>query len=205
VPTEIWNEYIRQLAIFNRRNTILFSALSGSLTPQLRSRIQALGTAREVWTFLGTMCAPPGVTQAIQRFSALHTITLAVCLGSVDLYAQRLETAWKSYNQASLPPISALRVVEPRLAHEQYAPFLPGGDSTAGDGSGQQQQQQQQQSLRFPESALCMLFLHNLGPDNKDLTERLCKDYNVGGFGQGPLVGFQDLVLVTKRAFETQQ
>ena len=46
----------------------------------------------------------------------------------------------------------------------------------------------------FPEEALTLLFLRNLGPEWRRWSQTLCATNNVAGFGTGPRMGFREVV-----------
>lgn len=195
---EDWNEYIKKLAIFNRRNSALAGALWGRLAPSFRHRVQSLRKACEIWMVLEDACLPQGSENGFKLYVDLHSITQS---NSADLkdYIVRLENAytafnrhsphWRSQNEqqsqsssrtktgttnTSSHPFSAIKLTHP-------ASKLPPTENI------------------FSEEMLCFLFLKNLSPDYLRWAEKLCSTNNVAGFGTGPRLGFVD---ITRRAVE---
>ena len=52
VPVEEHNEYVKQLAIFKRRNDMLKLGLRETLSAALWNRVKLLHTAAEIWSAL---------------------------------------------------------------------------------------------------------------------------------------------------------
>lgn len=180
IPIDSWNEYVKQLAIFNRRNSMLLGALWASLAPAFRSRVQGFRKACEVWRALEDMCQPRGSDQALSGWLEVHAITLVGCGGKLREYIGKLESAWMKFTRLKLSPQSKLdrRSKAPSSGEPAVGP-LASGTGTGTD--------------VFPEEALCFLFLNNLGSDWSRWVQNLCSSNNVGGFGTGARLGFKDV------------
>jgi hypothetical protein len=166
---EAWNEYIKQLAIYRRRNEMLLSALRSHMTPYYRGRIMNLTTASAVWDTLEDLFQPRGCETAFKLFLELNSIKLD---NSNDLkdYIHRLQTTYEKIKQLPLntSPTSA----------SAHAPRTP----RPRDGS-----------EAMPEEMVCLLFLQNLGPEWRRWVDGLCATNNIGGFGTGDRLGLKDL------------
>ncbi|KAI6833161.1 hypothetical protein KC340_g6661 [Hortaea werneckii] len=194
VEVEDWNEYIKQTAIFHRRNSALLGGLWSNIAPSFRARIKGYSAASQAWQCLEEMCAPRGSGDALKTWNELHDITLETCGGSVEAFAERLELKWLEFCRFRLsalhphhktPRSSARRENASGSAHDASA---SGGVTDASD--------------VFPEEALTLLFLRNLGQQYHRWTENLCAMSNVAGFGTGPKVGFRETV---KRCLEFEK
>lgn len=192
VDVEDWNEYVKQLAIFNRRNGALLGALWGALAPSFRTRIHGFKRASESWHALEEMCCPRGSDQAWKLYNDLHAITLQSCSGNLPDYVTKLETAYHAFTRLRMSqqyPHDRLgrhrTDLTPAAQHKAhvFAQALPAGTG----------------SDVMSEEALCFLFLRNLGDGYKRWIDTLCATSNVGGFGTGFKLGFRDL---TKRVVE---
>ncbi|CAJ2504288.1 Uu.00g116820.m01.CDS01 [Anthostomella pinea] len=187
VEVEDWNEYVKQLAIFHRRNFALLGALLGSLAPSFRTRIQGFNRASEAWRALEEMCCPRGSDQAFKLYMELHSITLQSCGGELQSYIGCLETAWHNFSrlkQSQQYPHGRHHAFESTPQHKNATL------STRTPGTGAEV---------VSEEALCFLFLRNLGDGYRRWVDTLCQTSNIGGFGTGFKIGFRDL---TKRAVE---
>ncbi|KAM0721657.1 hypothetical protein Q7P37_002582 [Cladosporium fusiforme] len=189
---EDWNEYIKKLAIFNRRNTALTGALWGTLAPTFRNRVQHIKNASDIWAVLENACLPQGSETGFNLYLDLHNITQA---NSKDLkdYIVRLENAYAALNQLSH---------HWRAQHDSPAARANNpGQSSAFSTINATHPSSTLPSVQpiFSEEMLCFLFLRNLAPDFKRWVESLCATNNVAGFGTGPRLGFVDL---TRRAVE---
>ncbi|KAM3414929.1 hypothetical protein BST61_g10070 [Cercospora zeina] len=184
VEVEPHNEYIKQLAIFARRNEILKLGLRETLAPALWNRCRSLRNAFEIWVLLEDMCCPHGSEHAYACVNEMFSITLAGCGGNLDNYIHSLDLKWAELNDMS-------SMHESRRVNQQF------GVSAA-----------QAAKLKAPpngtltEDALCFLFLRNLGPQHQNLATNMCKKNNIGGFGSGERCGFKDLWTQVKRSFE---
>ena len=184
VEVEVHNEYIKQLAIFKRRNEMLKLGFRETLAPALWSRVKLLRTAREILTALDDMCCPRGSDQAYTRFQSIVDVTLQACGNNLDHYIHTLELKWGEFNElanthesrrnSSALNMSAAEVLKRKIA---------------GNGT-------------FPEEMLCFLFLKNLGQQHQALAANLCKKNNIGGFGSGERCGFKELSGQVKRSLE---
>lgn len=180
---EEWNEYVKQLAIYQRRNAALLAALWGTVAPTWRTRIQHMKRAADAWSYLESQCNPRGSDSAFNAYAALHNISLQ---NSADLgdYINRLDSAYQAYNKAILASRHHNDSRLPRLAYS--VPVHPNRKQAAEQGL-------------MTEETLCFLFLKNLGAAYEQWVEALLKTSNVAGFGSGPKLGFRD---VTQRAVE---
>jgi hypothetical protein len=165
-PIDEWNEYIRQLAIYRRRNNVLLGALRSTLAPALATSLGVHYYACALWLALKNTCMPSTNVEAWGRFHELSSTTLASCENDFHRYAQTMEMRWHEFNRR-LPPPSA-----------------PGW-----------------QNCRFTEELFCLLFLENLGEENRRRLENVCQGFNIGGYGAGERIGFQALVGVVAPLF----
>ena len=172
IPVDDWNEYIKQLGIFNRRNSVLLGALWGSLAPPVKSHVSSLRNAHEAWSVLEGMFLPRGSDLALQRYTDLHAVTLRES-GSFDNYVYRLETKYHEFDSLSSRKETNLSHHSPRKANSH---------------------------AESPEAMLCFLFLMNMGPEYRNVLENLCKNINVGGFGSGEKLSFKELTTYVRRA-----
>nr|POE63693.1 lipase a [Quercus suber] len=90
---ETWNEYIKQFAIFSRRNDMLLASIWGSLTPTFKTRVAKCKSAAQAWNLVEDMCQPHGSDQAFKMYTELHNVTLQTSRDLHD-YVQRLEQAY---------------------------------------------------------------------------------------------------------------
>lgn len=174
VPTEEWNEHIKQLAIYNRRNHVLLAAIRGSLGPALKPRFGAYTSAEKLWKALEETCSPSGSTRAFGRFRELLAITLESRGKNFGRYAQDLYGKWCEFNEAS-----------------QMHATLFGGPAPPGVGHGEGEPAKNE---AFNEGLICMLFLENLGADHARMAAEICRDHDICGLGSGPKVGFKALI-----------
>jgi hypothetical protein len=184
IDVEVWNEYIRQLAIFNRRNQALLGALWGSLAPSFRTRTQGFKKAAEAWRALEEMCRPHGSDQAWKLFNELHSVTLESCSNNLLEYSTKLETKYAEFSRLRLSQ------QHPHDRSERYNPRIRNGGGGLMTGADV-----------ISEDAICLLFLRNLGEGYKRWVDTLCLTSNIGGFGTGLKLSFRDLV---KRAEEIE-
>ena len=196
---EDWNEYIKKLAIFNRRNAALTGTLYGKLAPTFRNRVQHLKNAADIWAVLEDVCLPQGSETGFKLYMELHNITQA---NSADLkdYIHRLETAYVAFNRLSKHLSTQLDPQNSRPAptfsssiNSHYS-----GPFSAHSATHPASRQPPAPNV-FTEEMLCLLFLRNLAPDFKRWVDSLCATNNVAGFGTGPRLGFLDL---TRRAVD---
>lgn len=192
---EEWNEYVKKLAIFKRRNDALTAALWGTLALTFRSRVQKLRKAAEIWTVLEDACLPQGSQTGFKLYTDLHNITHSNSSNLKD-YILRLENAYTAFNRLSthwhaqnelstgsrtIPPSTSNNSAFSTLHTQHPASILPPAPDM------------------FSEEMLCFLFLRNLAPEFQRWVESLCATNNVAGFGTGPQVRFVEL---TRRAVE---
>ncbi|QIW96786.1 hypothetical protein AMS68_002304 [Peltaster fructicola] len=189
---EEWNEYVKQLAIFVRRNTALMGAILPRLAPQFRQRVQYARLAYAIWSVLEEVCLPRGSEIAYRAYLDLHSITLQ---NSKDLkdYIMRIEAAYNAMNRVTHTPSELAG--EARRALHAFDPSRDVG------GALPTTTKRQPASNVVTEEMLMFLFLKGLGPDFKRLIDNLCSTGNIGGFGTGRRLGFVDL---TRRAIEFQ-
>jgi hypothetical protein len=117
VPIDEWNEYIRQLAIYRRRNNILLGALRSTLAPALKASLGNHYYACALWLALRNTCQPSTNVEAWSRFHDLSSTTLASCGNNFERYAQTVEMRWNEFNRR-LPPPSALAWQNCRFTEE---------------------------------------------------------------------------------------
>ncbi|CAK4029352.1 ATP-dependent helicase [Lecanosticta acicola] len=177
------NEYIKQLAIYKRRNDMLKIALRESLHPSLWSRISKHSHAHEMWTQLEDMCLPRGSDQAYQRFSDLFQVTHQQC-GTLDNYIYALESRFNEFNLMAQTHETHRNHSALNQSHSERLKRAQGGDGT------------------FPEWILCFLFLKNLAPQHQGLARNLCMKNNLGGYGSGERMTFKELAGFVRRAVE---
>lgn len=202
---EDWNEYIKRLAIFNRRNTALTGALWGTLAPTFRNRVQHVTNASEIWAVLEHACTPQGSETAFTLYLDLHNITQA---NSKDLkdYIARLETAYTALNQLSHHWHTQHDSHISRNTNTSPTTITTGTNTTTTQPTAFSIVNVPHPSSKLPrippvfsEEMLCFLFLRNLSPEFKRWVDSVCATNNVAGFGTGPRLGFVD---VTRRAVE---
>lgn len=183
VTIEQHNEYIKQLAIFKRRNEMLKIGIKESLHPTLWSRVSMVKTAWEIWGHLEDMCMPRGSDQAYARFQDLVMITHQQC-GTLDNYIYTLESKFHEFNQMAHHHETRRAASALNQSNLEKVKRAQGGDGT------------------FPEWILCFVFLKNLGLQHQPLAQNLCKKNNIGGYGSGERVTFKELTSLVKRAIE---
>jgi hypothetical protein len=105
VSTDEWNEYIRQLAIYRRRNNVLLGAIRSTLGPALKARVAGHTSACALWMSLRHTCKPSTNTEAWGRFHELWATTLLNCGNNFERYAHTMEMKWNEFNRR-LPPSS---------------------------------------------------------------------------------------------------
>ena len=174
VDINTWNEYIKQLAIFNRRNGALVAALRTHLGPTIRNRVQGQVYAAMIWRALEDLCQPRGSETAWKLYNDVHDITLA---NSADLkdYIHRMNSTYAQFKLLKLntsPPTSAGR------------PRTSGTAATSGAEKGED---------AMPEEMVCFLFLKNLGAGWRHWVDGLVATNNIGGFGTGERLGLKEL------------
>ncbi|GIZ49572.1 hypothetical protein CKM354_001260200 [Cercospora kikuchii] len=184
VDVEVHNEYIKQLAIFARRNEIVKLGFRETLAPALWNRFRSLRNAFEIWALLEDMCCPRGSEHAYACINEIFSITLAGCGGNLDNYIQSLDLKWAELNELST-------MHESRRVNQQF-----------GVSAAKAARQKAPPNSAFTEDALCFLFLRNLGPQYQNLATNMCKKNNIGGFGSGERCGFKDLWQQVKRSLE---
>ncbi|KAI7541930.1 hypothetical protein KC331_g8276 [Hortaea werneckii] len=194
VEVEDWNEYIKQTAIFHRRNSALLGGLWSNIAPSFRARIKGYYAASQAWQCLEEMCAPRGSGDALKMWNELHDITLETCGGSVEAFAERLELKWLEFCRFRLSALHPHHKTPRSSARRENATISAHEGSTSGSMT--------DASDVFPEEALTLLFLRNLGQQYHRWTENLCAMSNVAGFGTGPRIGFRETV---KRCLEFEK
>ncbi|KAK4500270.1 hypothetical protein PRZ48_008459 [Zasmidium cellare] len=180
LSVEDHNEYIKQVAIYKRRNDMLKMGLKECLTPQLWRGFHAK-TANEIWSALEDMCMPRGSDQAYMRFLELQNVTLQNC-GNIDNYIHTFETRLYDYNQLSHHHETRRTAAALNQSHAERLKRQNGGNGT------------------FPQEMLCFLFLKNLGPQHQNVATNLTKKNNIGGFGSGERLDFKHLAPLVKNA-----
>lgn len=183
VEVEEWNEYVKQLAIYKRRNSLLLGCFWTALAQSFRTRISGFKTASEAWRALEDMCAPRGSSEAFQVFDTLLSVSLENCGGVMHEYIAQFEAAYASFakvkTNAQFPYDRAGRV---RIENVSSRTLLPRSGGDLGT-----------------EDMACFLFLRGLGEGHRSKVEQTLLTNNVGGFGTGYKLSFQELV---KRAGE---
>lgn len=170
VPVDDWNEYIRQLAIFNRRNASQLSGIWDRLSPSFRHRIKGAEKAAEAWSTLEELCQPRGSQQAFQLYRDLHATTLASCNGNLHDYISRVTSM---YSQFSLLKVNRSPPMLNRRP-ETLSAVRTGAEAV-------------------PEEMVCFLFLKGLGEEWAKWVEGLVATNNIGGFGTGERLGLKEL------------
>ncbi|KAK5137589.1 hypothetical protein LTR08_007884 [Meristemomyces frigidus] len=193
VEVEEWNEHIKQLAIYHRRNSALLGALWGAVAPGFRTRIMGFQRASEAWVALEAMCCPRGSGEAWRLWGEVVGCTLAGCGGDVAGYVGVLEGKWREFGRVRV----GRDVSHDRITRNRPSDFT----STATSASTKYAPAPSYSSGLdvMGEEALCFVFLRNLGPEWKRWVETLCATGNVGGFGTGSRLGFRE---VARRAVE---
>lgn len=181
---ELWNEYIKQLAIHNRRNSLLISAMLAKVGPMFKNRLYMVQNAAQAWSALEDMCAPRGSATAYGLFCEVHSITLANST-SLQNYISRLDGVYTQFKQLKLntgtQPHTNARTA--KRNENQHLPALPQTGSEA-----------------MPEESLIFLFLRGLGPEWKGWVEGMCMTSNIGGFGTGERLGWKEVWKAAVRA-----
>ncbi len=170
-PAEVesWNEYIKQLAIYRRRNELLLSALTEHMIPYYRSRVVNMSKASAVWDALENLFQPRGCEVAFRLFLDLHSIHLDTSKDLKD-YIHRMQSTYERFKK--LP----LNTSPTSMGPASGRPHRPRDGSEA-----------------VPEEMVCLLFLQNLGPEWRRWVDGLCATNNIGGFGTGERLGLKDL------------
>jgi len=184
VTVEEWNEYIKQLAIYNRRNDMLKAGLRETVTKVVWMRISRLETAREMWRAIEDMCRPRGSDQAFARFTALQNVTLEGCRNDFETYVFEMKRMWEAYNEMGLSHEASRAPAQLSQSATEILKRREGGDGT------------------FPEELLCFLFMKNLGLRYQHLVGSLAKRHNIGGYGSGQRVPFRELSLLVRKSLE---
>jgi len=197
---EDWNEYIKKLAIFSRRNAALTGTIYGKLAPTFRNRVQHLKNAADIWAVLEDACLPQGSETGFKLYMELHSITQA---NSADLkdYIHRLEMAYIAFNRLSKhlsTQIDPQNLRPPPITFSSSSVSHYSGPFSAHSATHPASKQSPSPNI-FTEEMLCLLFLGNLAPGFKPWISHLCATNNVAGFGTGPRLGFLDL---SRRAVE---
>ncbi|KAI5358613.1 putative zn(2)-C6 fungal-type DNA-binding domain, FAR1 DNA binding domain-containing protein [Septoria linicola] len=184
IEVEVHNEYIKQLAIFKRRNEMLKQGLRDTLAPALWNRVKPYHNASGMWTALEDMCCPRGSDQAYARFNDILYVTLANCGGNLDHYIHTIELKWTEFNELANTHESRRSSSQLNMSAAEVLKRKVAGNGT------------------IPEEMLCFLFLRNLGPQHQNLAANMCVANNIGGFGSGERCGFRGLCAQVKRRFE---
>lgn len=177
VGMEVHNEYIRQLAIYNRRNGVLLATLWETLARHWRERVGHLRRACEVWDVLEDECRPRGSGGAFKAFGGLVGCTLEGCGGDLGRFVEALEEGQREFNGFAPRDVDAwasLRKGEGRFMSEEMLMFL----FLRGLGSGAGRDGEGSERAAFW----------------RKWAEGLCATANVGGFGTGPRLGWKDVV-----------
>lgn len=183
VTVEEWNEYIKQLAIYNRRNDMLKAGLRECVTKVLWMRVSRLENARDMWSAIEDMCKPRGSDQAYNRFSTLQDVKLESCQ-DFETYVFEMRRKWEEFNEMGGCHEARRAPAQLNQSATEILKRREGGDGT------------------FPEELLCFLFLKNLGPQHQRMAEHLTKRNNIGGYGSGERVTFKELVLLVRKGLE---
>lgn len=183
VSVEDHNEYIKQLAIYNRRNDLLKTALRDTLSPGLWNRIKLHPSATEMWSSLEDLCMPRGSDQAYVRFTDLFNVSLATS-GTIDLYINDMETKAHACNQMS-------QVHDSNRDPATLSQSTMEVNKRKAGGNGE-----------VSEDLLCFLFLRGLGEQWQTMANNLCKKHNLAGFGSGDRVNFKELAKLVKQAMD---
>lgn len=181
LDVEVWNEYVRQLAIYNRRNSLLLSAILAKSGPMFKSRLHSIQSAAQAWNTLEDICAPRGSRTAYSIYCDIHSITLANS-SSLQHYISRLESAQTQFKQLKLNT----------------------GPQSHGSARASRQQQQQATLPRsgdeaLPEEQLIFLFLKGLGSTWSEWVESMTMTSNIGGFGTGERLGWKEVTRAVLR------
>ena len=177
---EEWNEYIKQLAIYNRRNGILLAALNKTISPHFKPRIQNLQTASKIWAALEALCAPRGSEQAFTIYRDLHSVTFTNCNHDLAEFIARLQGAYDSFKMLKLN-------TSPTSTSYQNRRVTDGSNAPALAKRGED---------AVPEEMACFLFLNGLWEEGgawRRWVDSLCATNNIGGFGTGERLGLREL------------
>ena len=195
VPVEEWNEYVKQLAIYQRRNSMLLGSLRGTLAPSFRAQISTYKRASEAWSALEELCSPRGSDQAFRLFNDLLSVSLQNSGGRLEEYTRRMDAAYTNLTRLKLSPqyphdrLGRQRTDLTPALHQRHGYAAAAPASNGAD--------------VFSEESLCLLFLRNLGEGHwRKWVDTVCSTSNVGGFGTGFKLGFREL---TKKAVEWEQ
>nr|POE51644.1 hypothetical protein CFP56_25851 [Quercus suber] len=201
---ETWNEYIKQFAIFKRRNDLLLASIWGSLAPSFKTRVAKCKSAAQAWNLVEDMCQPHGSDQAFKAYADLQSITLQTSRDLND-YIQRIEQAYtdlvriRLYHQQAQDSIGISSTLSTNTRSPSHT-NTTNGPTTPAAGPAKRNCRTLGDALDvFPEESLCFLFLTNLGSVFRSWAEMICATNNVGGFGTGVKVGFREL---SRRAIE---
>ncbi|KAK3115537.1 hypothetical protein LTR53_005032 [Teratosphaeriaceae sp. CCFEE 6253] len=224
MEVEVWNEYIRQTAIWRRRNEVLLGALHGALVAALRTRIQGCEVASEAWTVLEGICAPKGSGEAWGPFGGLMDVSLQGCGGDVQRYVGEMERAWGALGEVNKPPMGeatgALPAPAAPMGPAQPRPRArkPANASATAAATAISILSSSSPALTtphpcasappalspspasttgadlIPEATFCLLLLRGLGPEWKMWADELCAGATVGGLGTGVRVGWREVV-----------
>jgi len=196
---EDWNEYIKKLAIFSRRNAALTGTIWGKLAPTFRNRVQHLKNAADIWAVLEDACLPQGSETGFKLYADLHNVTQA---SSADLkdYIHRLEMAYVAFNRLSKHLSTQIdhQNLRSTPTFSSYSSSHYSGPYSAHSATHPASKQSPSPNI-LTEEMLCLLFLKNLAPEFKPWISHLCATNNVAGFGTGPRIGFLEL---SRRAVE---
>lgn len=179
LSVEDWNEYVKQLAIYNRRNDMLKAGLRETVAKMLWMRIARFETAREMWSAIEDLCKPRGSDQAYGRFSVLQDITLERCQ-DFETYVFELRQKWEEFNEIAGCHEARKAPAQLNQSATEISKRREGGDGT------------------FPDELLCFHFLKGLGSRYQSLAANLCKKHNIGGYGTGERVTFKELTLLVR-------
>jgi hypothetical protein len=177
------NEYIKQLAIYNRRDDLLKAALRETLAPTLWNRVKILPTAHAMWSSLEDLCQPRGSDQAYNRFVDLLNTSLSTS-GSIDLYINDIETKFHACNQMAHHHDSNRDAAALSQSTMEITKRKAGGNG------------------QVSEDVLCFLFLKGLGERWQTVANNICKKHNLAGFGSGDRVNFKELIKLVKQAMD---
>ena len=174
IELDTWNEYIKQLAIYNRRNSVLVAALRSHLAPNMQNRVQGYVHASLIWQALEDLCLPRGSEMAWKLYTDVHAITLS---NSTDLkdYIHRITSKYTQFKQLKLNTTPQANGWRPRGQGAANASTAQSGEEA------------------LPEEMVCFLFLKNLGPSWRHWVDGLVATNNIGGFGTGDRLGLKEL------------
>lgn len=193
---EVWNEYIKQFAIYKRRNNMLLASIWATLTPGFKTRVANCKSAAQAWNLVEDMCQPRGSDHVFKLYADLQSVTLSTSRDLND-YIAHLEQAYtdlmraKMHNQQAQDSLGILSGPG-RSARDSATPKGPSSSTPASAAKKTPRVLGDPMDV-FPEESLCFLFLTNLGPAYRSWAETVCATSNVGGFGTGVKVGFREL------------